>query len=424
MQPMKNSTTSCLTYVVMATALLFLNKNVSAQYSNAKIGGIVQYSQQSALGQAPIEAIKVSYSENLTYPTGPLQNNYTYTTAQGAYDFQIHWYGSTPINITVTVEFSNSNFKFVYPDSLTYTMSATVVLHSGDDITKNFVLNFSSVSNTMEQYAMEKFFPVVWNSLAGAANLVSQNSNLTMPRVTLKAATSGVDHSYNGTSKVLKINFTKFMQDRQGGYIDQTAYHEYGHAIQAQALGYGALSNDCDFHKIGSKAGLTVSGPFSATCSFAEGWADFFAVYAKYNLSDSNSSFRSRPTILGSNIEIYGSGVIKDSGIFDEGRIAAGLWDFYDAPTDFNYQADTSRKISFYDGYPTLINNLSTSNAADNSSTRLTFQQLLNPFISIGQQGGRPLITIRMYYNRLKSQNGGTSWTQGAAIAKYNYWTW
>jgi hypothetical protein len=153
-----------------------------------------------------------------------------------------------------------------------------------------------------------------WAALnSSAARLAA--AGLVMPKTNVCFSQTGEGNAWLPGAGYLRLN------ESDSSFVD-IVNHEYGHAVMQAAAGQKVTTQNCNPH--GMKRPLP-----SASCAWVEGWADFFAIFARYSLNDPN------PIIFGGDsMEAYSSPVTGKDGYADEGRVAAALWDLIDTHDD------------------------------------------------------------------------------------------
>lgn len=159
---------------------------------------------------------------------------------------------------------------------------------------------------------------MAWTYLNKATNIANAIPQFHMFFIN---ACTGVMSFFNKANQTITVNL------KSGGGLDETLYHEYGHAVMYQANGGPYDNTNCIPHYMGQTENVN--------CAWIEGWANFFAVYVNSILTPAGDT-----TFQGRQIERYTSPVVGDSGYRDEGRVTAALWDLYDGSDDANFSSD------------------------------------------------------------------------------------
>ncbi len=154
---------------------------------------------------------------------------------------------------------------------------------------------------------------VAWGTLnASVARLKSEN--FAMTHVNVCISKDGDGNAWLPREGYLRLNASDVT------YPD-IVNHEYGHAVMQAAAKQIVTTQRCNPH--GMKRATNPS------CAWVEGWASFFAIYARFPRDAAN------PVIFnGDSMEAYSSSVFGRDGYSDEGRVAAALWDLYDTHDD------------------------------------------------------------------------------------------
>lgn len=210
----------------------------------------------------------------------------------------------------------------------------------------------------------------LWNTLTEHA--LSSLDTLTTFKMPYVKTCFGPDNLWKSREEYLQIRSVDASEP-------DIVNHEYGHAVMQKASGQILALTGCQPHGM-----RRVESP---SCAWVEGWANFFALFARYGRD------AAAPVIfkMDGNMEDYYSPAVGLDGYKDEGRVAAALWDLYDVHNDSNWQATFGQQPF-------------TDSNANNPVSMTTMLEALNG-ADVDTSSG----TIRLFIQRLLLCSNGVS---------------